>query len=58
MKAVFLDWTTMDLGLDLSRQRKVLPELEVFDATTDEQAASSINDACYVIAKKIHLSDS
>jgi len=57
MKAVFLDWATMGPGLDVSRLRALLPELEVFDVTTDEQIAARITDASYILANKIRLTD-
>jgi glycerate dehydrogenase len=57
MKAVFLDWATMGPGLDVSRLHALLPELEVFDATSDEQVATRIKDATYVLANKIRLTD-
>jgi glycerate dehydrogenase len=57
MKAVFLDWATMGPGLDVSLLRALLPELEVFDVTSDEQVAPRIKDATYVLANKIRLTD-
>lgn len=57
MKAVFLDWATMGPGLDVSRLRGLLPELEIFDATTDDQVAARITDANFVLANKIRLTD-
>jgi glycerate dehydrogenase len=57
MKAVFLDWATMGPGLDVSRLRGLLPELEVFDVTTDEQVADRITGASFVLTNKIHLTD-
>jgi glycerate dehydrogenase len=57
MKAVFLDWATMGPGLEISRLRGLLPELEIFDVTTDEQVAARITDASYVLTNKIHLTD-
>ena len=47
----------MGPGLDVSRLRALLPELEVFDATSDEQVATRIRDATYVFANKIRLTD-
>ncbi len=57
MKAVFLDWATMGPDLDVSQLRALLPALEVFDVTTDEQVAPRIRDAAYVLANKIRLTD-
>ena len=57
MKAVFLDWATMGPGLDISRLRRLLPELEVYDVTTDEEVAARITDASFVLANKIRLTD-
>ena len=57
MKAVFLDWATMGPGLDISRLRELLPELEIFDVTTDEQVAPRITGASFVLTNKIHLTD-
>jgi glycerate dehydrogenase len=57
MKAVFLDWATMGPDLDVSLLRALLPELEVFDVTSDEQVAPRIRDAAYVLANKIRLTD-
>ena len=57
MKAVFLDWATMGPDLDVSQLRALLPELEVFDVTSDAQVAQRIKDATYVLANKIRLTD-
>ena len=43
MKAVFLDWATMGPGLDVSRLSALLPALNVFQATgNDEIAVASL----------------
>jgi glycerate dehydrogenase len=55
MKAVFLDYATMGPDLDLSALRAQLPELEIFEATDDEQVAARIHDARFVFANKIRL---
>lgn len=47
----------MGPGLEISRLRGLLPELEIFDVTTDEQVAARITDASYVLTNKIHLTD-
>lgn len=57
MNAVFLDWATMGPDLDVSLLRALLPELEIFDVTSDEQVAPRIRDAAYVLANKIRLTD-
>ena len=57
MKAVFLDWATMGPDLDLDRLRGRLPELEVFDVTADHEVAARIEDAEFVLANKIRLTD-
>jgi glycerate dehydrogenase len=57
MKAVFLDWATMGPDLDVSQLRALLPELEIFDVTSDAQVAPRIRDAAYVLANKIRLTD-
>jgi len=55
MKAVFLDYATMGPGLDLHPLRSLLPELEVFDDTDDDQVIARIGDAEFVFANKIRL---
>lgn len=57
MKAVFLDWATMGPGLDTSGLRGVLPDLEVFDVSNEDQVAERIVDAEFVLANKIRLTD-
>ncbi|MGI9234659.1 MAG: D-2-hydroxyacid dehydrogenase [Woeseiaceae bacterium] len=57
MNAVFLDWATMGPGLDTSGLRAVLPELEIFDVTNDDQVAERIHEAEFVLANKIRLTD-
>ena len=57
MKAVFLDWATMGPGLDTSGLRDLLPDLEIFDATDDDQVADRIRNAQFVLANKIRLTD-
>jgi glycerate dehydrogenase len=57
MKAVFLDWATMGPNLNTSRLRALLPELEVFDGTEDDQIARRIRDARFVLANKVRLTD-
>lgn len=57
MKAVFLDYSTMGPGLDISPLSELLPELEIFDATSDDQIAARIHDVEFVFANKIKLND-
>ena len=57
MKAVFLDWATMGPNLNTGGLRALLPELEVFDGTEDHQVATRIQDAQFVLANKIRLTD-
>jgi glycerate dehydrogenase len=57
MKAVFLDYSTMGPELDLSPLSELLPELEIFDATSDDQVADRIRDAEFVFANKIKIND-
>jgi len=57
MKAVFLDYSTMGPGLDMSPLSGLLPKLEIFDATSDDQIADRIRDAKFVFANKIKLND-
>jgi glycerate dehydrogenase len=57
MKAVFLDWATMGPGLDVSRLCELLPELEIYGVTSDEQVADRITGASFVLTNKIHLTD-
>lgn len=42
MKAVFLDYATMGDGLDLSPLEAIVSELDVYDATKDEDVAARI----------------
>jgi len=57
MKAVFLDYSTMGPELDLSPLSEQLPELEIFDATSDDQIADRIRDAEFVFANKVKIND-
>ncbi len=56
MKAVFLDFATMGPGLDVSALRALLPELEIFDATSSEQLAMRIRDTEIVLTNKARFS--
>lgn len=57
MKAVFLDFGTMGPGLDLSSLQSLLPELELFNMSTADQAAERMRDAEFVLANKMLLTD-
>ena len=57
MTAVFLDYSTMGDGLDLTPLTDLLPDLEIFDATSDDQVAERIRDAEFVFVNKIRLDD-
>ena len=58
MKAVLLDWATMGPGLDLSALRTLLPDLEVYDETDDDQIADRIAGAEIVIGNKVLIGES
>ena len=55
MKAVFLDWSTMGSGLDISGMRALLPDLTIYDETEREQVAERIADAGIVLGNKMLL---
>jgi glycerate dehydrogenase len=57
MKAVFLDYSTMGPGLDMSPLSDLFPQLEVFDATSNEQIGARIRDAEFVFANKVKLTE-
>jgi glycerate dehydrogenase len=57
MKAVFLDYSTVGPRLDTSPLTTLLPDLEFFDATRDDQVLDRIRDAEFVIANKVRLGD-
>ena len=57
MKAVFLDYATMGSGLDNSPLTDLLPDLEVYEHTADEQVAGRIHDAEFVFVNKVRLND-
>lgn len=56
MKAVFLDFATLGPGLDVSAMQAALPDLVVFDATSDEQLAERVLGAEFVLTNKVRLS--
>ena len=39
MKAVMLDWATMGPDLDITELQTLLPDLEIYDESTDEEIA-------------------
>ena len=57
MKAVLLDWATMGPDLDTSELRALLPELEIFDETSDEEIAERIAGAEIVLGNKVMISE-
>ncbi len=57
MKAVFLDFATMGPGLDTSAMRALLPELKLFDITTDEQISERIQDVEIVLGNKVRINE-
>jgi glycerate dehydrogenase len=57
MKAVFLDYATVGPGLDTSPLTELLPDLQIFDATDDDQVLERIRDAEFVIANKTRLNE-
>jgi len=56
MKAVLLDWATMGPDLDDRELRRLLPKLEIYDDTDDEQVAERIAGAEIVLGNKILIS--
>ena len=57
IKAVFLDFATMGDGLDVGPLTRLLPGLEIFEATADDEVAARIGDVEYVFANKVRLDD-
>ena len=57
MKAVFLDYSTVGPGLDTSPLTELLPDLQFFDATREDQVLDRIRDAEFVFANKVRLGD-
>lgn len=58
MKAVLLDWATMGPDLDVTELRALLPDLEVYDDTDDDQVADRIAGAEIVLGNKVLISES
>jgi glycerate dehydrogenase len=55
MKAVLLDWDTMGPGLDITELQALLPDLEIFGDTEDDEAAERIGKAAIVLGNKVRL---
>ncbi|HJS22148.1 MAG TPA: NAD(P)-dependent oxidoreductase [Steroidobacteraceae bacterium] len=54
MKAVFLDFATVSCGdLDVTRLRRLLPDLELFDVTRTEQIGERTRGAAVVLVNKL-----
>jgi glycerate dehydrogenase len=58
MKAVMLDWATMGPDLDISEMEALLPDLEIYDETADEEIAERIAGATIVLGNKVMISES
>jgi glycerate dehydrogenase len=58
MKAVMLDWATMGPDLDVSEMKGLLPSLEIYDETSDEEIAERIAGATIVLGNKVMISES
>ena len=58
MKAVMLDWATMGPDLDISEMKALLPELEIYDETADDEIAGRIAGAEIVLGNKVMISES
>jgi len=58
MKAVLLDWATMGPDLDITALKALLPDLEIYDDTSDDQMAERIAGAEIVLGNKVLLSES
>jgi len=57
MKAVLLDWATMGPDLDITEMMALLPDLEIYDDTDDDQMAERIAGAEIVLGNKVILSE-
>ena len=57
MKAVLLDWATMGPDLDITTMRALLPDLEVYDDTEDDEVAERIAGAEIVLGNKVMISE-
>jgi glycerate dehydrogenase len=56
MKAVFLDFATMGPNLNIDGIRALLPELQIFPVTEDQEVAERIQGAKFILTNKIRLS--
>jgi glycerate dehydrogenase len=57
MRAVFLDFATASCGdLDVSRLRRCLPGLELFDVTPEEELVARMRGAAVVLVNKVSMS--
>lgn len=56
MKAVFLDFATMGPGLDVTAMHALLPDLTIFDVTSDDQLEARLRDAEVVLTNKARFS--
>ena len=57
MKAVLLDWATMGPDLDVTALKALLPDLEIYDDTDEDQMAERTAGAEIVLGNKVLLSD-
>ena len=57
MKSIFLDYATVGPGLDTNPLSDLLPRLETFNTTDNDQLLDRIRDAEFVFANKIRLYD-
>ncbi len=57
MKAVFLDFLTLGPGLNIDGLKNLLPQLKIYDITSDDQVAERIKDANIILTNKIELND-
>ncbi len=57
MKAVLLDWATMGPDLDATGLEALLPDLEIYDDTEQDQIADRIAGAEIVLGNRVQLSD-
>ena len=55
MKAVFLDYASMGPNLDLQPLHALFADLDIYDDTSDAQAADRIRDAEFIFTNKIRL---
>ena len=58
MKAVLLDWATMGPDLDITELQALLPDLEIYDDTDNNQMPERIASAEIVLGNKVMLSES